>query len=180
MSRFKTVLCFALAAGVLVARPAAAQLTCTVSAIASCLVGGTAGAAINITISTVARVTLASSTVSMPAPTETSYNTGFGSPGSVGFEVRTNAAWTLVISSSSTLWGFSPPTARTDKPRADLQWGLVSGGPYTDVSGTLTTLASGAATNSSVQTLYLRSKYSWLLDKPGSYTIPVSITLTAP
>jgi hypothetical protein len=167
-------------AAVALARPVQAQLTCTVTVVDVCAVGGAASAAINITISSVARVTMASSTVAMPAPTETSYNTGFGAPGSVGFEVRANAPWTLVISSASTLWGFSPPTARTDKPRSDLQWALISGGPYTDVSGTLTTFASGTATNSSVQTLYLRSKYTWLLDKPGSYTIPVSITLTAP
>lgn len=181
MNRLKTYAgCVALLAGLMVARPAAAQLTCTVTVVSSCIVGGTVGAAINITISSVARVTMASSTVSMPAPTEVSYNTGFGQPGSVGFEVRANAAWTLVISSGSTTWGFSPPTARTDKPRSDLQWSLASGGTYTDVTGSQVTFASGSATNSSIQTLYLRSKYTWILDKPGSYTIPVSITLTAP
>jgi hypothetical protein len=181
VNRLKRMASWMLAAGaVMAARPVDAQLTCTVTVVDVCTVGGTASAALTITISSVARVTMASSAVAMPAPTDSAYNSGFGSPGSVSFEVRANAGWTLVISSASTLWGFSPPSARSDKPRSDLQWSLSAGGSYLDVTGTQTTFASGTATNSSVQTLYLRSKYSWLLDRPGSYTIPVSITLTAP
>lgn len=168
------------AAAVAVPSRSDAQLTCTANLVANCTLGGAASAGMTITIPTVARVTVASSTVALPAPTEASYNTGFGSPGSVSFEVRANAAWTVVISSASALWSFSPPSARNNKPRADLQWSLNSGGPYTDISASLVTFASGAATNSSIQTLYLRSKYNWTLDLPGSYSLPVSIVLTAP
>lgn len=166
-----------LAASLATARPAAAQLTCTVTVVASCTVGGAASAALSIQIRSVSRVTMASSSVSMPAPIDTS---GFGPPGSVGFEVRSNAAWTLVISSGSAVWTASPPSARQNKPRSDLQWSLAAAGTYTDVTGTQVTFASGAATNSSVQTLYLRYKFAWLLDAPGNYSIPISVVLTAP
>ncbi len=157
-----------------------AQLTCTINNVANCTVGGTATAAINVTIQQATRVTLASSTVTIPQPTDASYNAGFGAPGSVTFEVRSNAAWRVSISSSSTTWSFSPPSARTDKPRTDLQWATAPGGPYTDLSAAITSIATGTATNSSVQTLYLRSKYNWTLDRPGTYSIAVQVTLTAP
>lgn len=159
---------------------AQAQLTCTVNNVANCTVGGTATAAINVTIQQATRVTLASSTVTIPQPTDASYTAGFGSPGSVNFEVRSNAPWRVSISSSSTTWSFSPPSARSDKPRADLQWATAPGGPYTDLSAAITSIATGTATNSTVQTLYLRSKYDWTLDRPGTYSIAVQVTLTAP
>lgn len=162
------------------ARVALAQLTCTAAGVATCLLGGTASAALNITIQQATRVTLASSTVTIPQPTDASYTAGFGSPGSVSFEVRSNAAWRVAISSSSATWSFSPVSARADKPRADLQWATAPAGPYTDLSATITSIANGTATNSSIQTLYLRSKYNWTLDRPGTYSIPVQVTLTAP
>ncbi len=162
------------------ARRIGAQLSCTVNGVATCLVGGTASAALNITIQQATRVTVASSTVTIPQPTDASYTAGFGSPGTVAFEVRSNAAWRVSISSSSTTWSFSPPTARTDKPRADLQWALAPAGPYTDLSAAITSILTGTATNSTIQTLYLRSKYDWTLDRPGTYSIPVQVTLTAP
>jgi len=159
---------------------AGAQITCTVNNQATCTLGGTATSSLNITIQQATRVTLASSTVTIPQPTDASYTAGFGSPGSVTFEVRSNANWRVSISSSSTTWSFSPVTARNNKPRSDLQWATAPAGPYTDMSATITSIATGGATNSTVQTLYLRSKYNWTLDRPGTYSIPVQVVLTAP
>ncbi len=161
-------------------RPAAAQLTCEVNGIATCATTASASSAINITVTSAARVTVSSSTVTLPQPNETSYNTGFGGAGSVQFEVRSNAAWTVSISSSSTLWTGTPLTAWQNKPRSDLQWATAVGGPYTDMTGTNASLATGTATNSTIQTLFLRSKYSWATDRPGTYSIQLQVTLTAP
>lgn len=180
LPRIYLIASLAWAAALLPGARAEAQLTCTVSVAGACTVGGAASAAINITIQPATRVTMASSTVTIPQPTDASYTAGFGNPGSVAFEVRSNDVWAVSISSSSTTWSFSPPSARSDKPRADLQWSLAPAGPYTDVSATLTSFASGSATNSSIQTLYLRSKYDWALDRPGTYSIAVQVTLTAP
>lgn len=161
-------------------RPMQAQLTCTANGIATCAITPSASSAINITVTSAARVTLASSTVSLPQPNEVSYNTGFGAPGSVQFEVRSNAPWTVSISSSATLWTATPLSARQNKPRSDLQWATVLGGPYTDMTGTNANLATGTATNSSIQTLFLRSRYAWATDRPGTYSIQLQVTLTAP
>lgn len=159
---------------------ASAQITCTANLAATCTLGGAASAALNITIQQATRLTLASSSVALPQPTDVSYNAGFGAPGSVAFEIRSNANWRVSISSSATTWSFSPASARNDKPRADLQWATNIAGPFTDVTATATSIATGGATNSTIQTLYLRSKYNWTLDLPGSYSIAVQVTLTAP
>lgn len=161
-------------------RAADAQLTCTVSNAANCVVGGTAASAITVTVTEASRVTLSSSSVSLPAPNEVSYNNGFGSPGSVQFQVRSNTNWSVAVSSPATFWSSSPVSARADKPVSDLQWSLNSGGPYTDMAAGLATIATGTATGGNTQTLYLRSKYSWAQDLPGSYSIAVQVTLTAP
>lgn len=157
-----------------------AQLTCEVNNQTNCIIGGTATSAINITVTSAARLSLSSSSVTIPTPTDASYTAGFGSPGSVQFEVRSNANWVVSISTSATTWTGSPLSARQDKPQTDLQWALAPAGPFTDVTGTQVSLSSGSATNSSIQTLYLRSKYDWVTDRPGSYTISLQVTLTAP
>ena len=170
----------ALGIGILLPIGAGAQATCEVRSANVCVAGGTSATSITITVTEATRVTMASSSVSLPAPTESSYNTGFGGPGSVQFEVRSNTNWAVAISSSATAWTGSPLSARQDKPATDLQWSLNSGGPFTDVTSSLATISTGAATASTLRTLFLRSKYAWATDRPGSYTIQVQIVLTAP
>src|SRR5579884_2955814 len=71
-------------------------------------------------------------------------------------------------------------TARTSKPAADLAWATAAGGPFTALSVTPATAASGAATAGAPRSFFFRTSYSWGLDTPGAYSLAVVFTLLAP
>lgn len=169
-----TLLTFAIAGEV------AGQGVCTVNNQASCTVGGDATHSITITITNTARLSSPVSTVVLTQPTTTSFVNGFGVPVLVQLPVRSNVNWTVGINAGATLWNASPGSAWQTKPAGDLQWGLSSGGTFFDVTTTPVTVASGLATGTATVGLYLRVRFLWTSDVPGSYSLPVQFTLTAP
>ena len=73
--------------------------------------------------------------------------------------------------------------ARANKPVSDIRWSEVNSGVDTGLSTTAATITSGsagAATGSNVKTLYWWTTLSWTGDPPGSYSMPITLTLTAP
>lgn len=170
----------ALALSLAGALPLAAQGTCEINNQTSCTFGNDAAHAISVTITVAARLTASSTTVTLPAPGVSSFDAGFGTPASVGLDVRSNTNWAVTIAAVDPLWGATPGTARQDKPASDLQFGLAAMGPFTDISVLAQSLTSGAATGTAAPTLYLRAKYDWIIDAAGAYTLPIQLVLTAP
>ncbi len=158
--------------------------TCEVNNQASCTAGGTAAFSINVTITTAALVTTPTSLISFPVPTSDDFALGSGPATGVTFAVRANTSWALAVSSSAGTWTGSPASARQNKPRSDLEWSTAAGGSYTGVTASPAAFASGGAMGTILagvpQTLWLRVRWTWLQDTPGTYTIPVTVTLTAP
>jgi hypothetical protein len=105
---------------------------------------------------------------------------GVATPVSVNYSVQGNRAWSVQISGASATWSGSSGAWAT-KPVSDLRWSLSSTGATTAMSVTPATVSSGAATaGSTPTTVYLRPAVHWATDKPGTYTIGVTFTLTAP
>src|SRR5207247_1838280 len=76
----------------------------------------------------------------------------------------------------SPTWGW----ARRNRPAADLQWGTAVGGPFAAWSVTPATAKSGSATAGTPTSIFFQTMYSWGLDTPGAYSLPVVFTLLAP
>ncbi len=161
-------------------RSATAQGTCEVNNQASCTFGNDASHAITVTITAAVGMATSASSVTIPTPDGNSFANGFGNPALLGVTVRANQGWTLSIRSTQALWNFAGAEARSDRPAADLQWGTLVGGPFTDMTTTNVSMSSGAASGAAVINLYLRARYSWALDGPGTYSLPIQLTLTAP
>lgn len=163
------------------ARTAVAQASCNANgANSSCSTGNLA---ISITISPVVQLELSSAATTLTPPTPADYNAGFAASTGPSGVVRANAPWMLLISAGSPTWtavNTQSEPARTSKPASDLAWSLSPGGPFTDLSTTPVTVASGNATTAAAGTLYYRTRYNWALDTPGIYSIQVVLTLTAP
>jgi len=105
---------------------------------------------------------------------------GVGTPVSASFTVQGNRAWSVQISGATATWSASTG-AWASKPVSDLRWSLSSSGATTAMSVTPATVTSGSATSGSASTtVYLRPAVHWATDKPGTYTIGVTFTLTAP
>lgn len=160
--------------------PAMAQVNCTLNNVNTCTAGGNASTAITITISTVARLTSPTGSLTLPQPNVTQFEAGAGSPLAVSLNVRANTSWALTIRAGASTWTGSPASAWQTKPVGDLEWATASGGPYTAMTTTPVALANGSATASAAPPLYLRGRFNWVQDKPGNYSIPVQIILTSP
>jgi hypothetical protein len=157
-----------------------AQGNCSVNNRNNCVLGGTAGYGMNLTVTTVVRLQVPSATVALGTATAAEFNAGFANPILAPVTVRANRSWTVTLRSTAATWTGTGPVARTSKPVGDLQWGTAAGGPFTNLSTTNVTLGTGAATGGTTVNLYLRTRYTWTLDTPGAYSLPLQLTITAP
>jgi hypothetical protein len=176
---------WALGAGVVLAllapRGVEGQTLCEVNNQATCGVQDPT-MTITLTISRAARLSVGGTTLALPVPSALGVEGAPGLPAVYPVTVQSNTNWTLGLQSTGTLWTGTPiVTARQNKPATDLQWNNPAvNGTFTNVSPTTTGIASGAATAGTVVNLNLRVRYSFLLDRPGTYTLPLQLLLTAP
>jgi hypothetical protein len=172
-----------LALSALVAHAAAAQ------AVLTCKVTGASGKCTP-TVSlpqpaTIVNPALLQLTVS---PTSSSYTataadmnvaTGLATPSVISLTVQGNRSWTVQVNGNSAFWTASAG-AWTTKPVSDLVWSLTPAGARTAMSTTATTVATGTPGPGSPVSMYVRPIANWTTDKPGTYTMNVTFTLTSP
>jgi hypothetical protein len=154
----------------------AAAQTCAASGIpGSCAATQT----LSITVVRAVRVTAAPTSVAFASPTVADFDLGYSQSTGHVITVSANDQWRLQLSSSQATFTASGG-ARVNKPRGDLLWSTSAGGTFTAVSGTAAQIGSGTATRSAVLTLYYRIGWSWSLDTPGTYRLPLTLTVSAP
>jgi hypothetical protein len=163
------------------ARPTAVAAQC--NAFGS---GGTCNQAgsVSMTAGRIVRVQMTAASTALKVPTPTDFDAGFNATTGPTLTISSNAAWTLHIRSAATFWtatNTSPGApARTTKPAADLKWSTAVAGTFNPLTTSDVNLVTGAATASSVTTLYFQTLYNWTLDTPGNYSLAVVLTLTSP
>jgi hypothetical protein len=137
---------------------------------------------ITLNISRAARLSVGGVSLALPVPSALGVEGAPGVPAVYPVTIQSNTNWTLGLQSTGTLWNGTPiSTARQNKPATDLQWNNPAvNATFVNVSPTTTGIASGAATAATVVSLNLRVRYSFLLDLPGIYTLPLQLLLTAP
>jgi hypothetical protein len=138
---------------------------------------------ISITIGRAVQVLISPGNTTLTPPGPADYDAGFVATNGPTVTVRSNAPWSVALSSSTSTWiavNTQSEPARTDKPASDLQWAFDQAGPFTDMSTSPATLANGALTTATSVTLFYRTRYSWVLDTPGNYRLPLVFTIIAP
>ena len=127
---------------------------------------------------------MSAGSTSLSAPTPSDFDAGFNSTTGPTLTVSANAAWTLHIRAAAAVWtatNTSPGApARANKPAADLKWSTSSNGTFAALTTGDANLVAGGATASNATTLYFQTLYTWTLDTPGMYSLPIVLTLTAP
>jgi hypothetical protein len=117
------------------------------------------------------------------SPDYSDFNRGYSEAGGQAIEVRSNDDWELYIRASQANWT-GTGGGRGNKPREDLQWSIDPGGSFAGISGNNAAsnvfVIAGPATVSQPVHLYFRVLWNWSLDGPGTYTLPVVFTLSAP
>lgn len=139
---------------------------------------------INFTVGRALKLSIAPTSTALSTPTPANYDAGFAATTGPTATLRSNAAWTLAISAGAATWtavDTQSEPARVNKPMSDLHWATALAGPFTPLSTTPVTFASGTATaGATAATLYYRTLYAWNLDTPGNYSLQIVFTITAP
>ena len=161
--------------------PSVSLAQCTANgAPANCSVPGS----VSMTAGRVVRLQMSAGSTALTPPTTGDFDAGFNATGGPTLTVSANAPWTLHIRSASAVWtatNTSPTVpARTNKPAADLQWSIASGGGFAALTTSDANLVAGSATASNATTLYFQTLYDWALDTPGNYSLSIVLTLTSP
>lgn len=178
MTRNRLTLALAGLLAIALGTPAAAQTSCNTAP--SCSINNTA----SVTVPVVLKLTLSSATTSLTAPTVADYEAGFVNDAGPTATVEANRSWTLSVKSDPAVWTLSSGGANIAKAAGDLQWSVTGGAPFTlltllNVPAAAGTAGGSGAPGHSVSFTY-HTLWSFLTDTPGTYTLTIVYTLSAP
>lgn len=160
---------------------ASAQLNCV--GIDTCTLAPTA----SLTIPKVVRLATTTSTIALETPAFATDSLNGQAPSTTftGITVRANHPWTINISSAATAWTYTAAAGASGgaRVREDLEFQVGCAGAWAAITGTAAPVATGALTNAGTADVCLRTDfpndYSSVKNRPGSYTLALTLTLAA-
>jgi hypothetical protein len=155
-----------------------AQATCGNAAAsnASCT---PAGVNVTTTVLNIVRLSITPASAALTAPTDVDFaGAGTADVDDLGLHsitVRANATWNLSVTGSA--W---TGTGNNAKAISDLGWSTTGGAPFAAMSGSPTQIATAGATAGTVVDVSYRTAWTLATDTPGTYTMSLTYTVTAP
>lgn len=174
--------------GAVGARAAHAQCTTNTT---TCRVATLAGSSA-LTVPRLTSLTVSGSALTLAAGRlgAADYDAGSVAGGALVVTARANAAWTVTFAPTTATFGYAGAYANPAKPAADLRWARAAACPAAVASYVATAptgnavFASGTAgatpQDGLVQQLCFRTALAWARDVPGTYTLGLTITISAP
>jgi hypothetical protein len=140
----------------------------------------------SVTVGALVKLDMSAATTTLTNPTADDVSAGnvIANDGP-SFTIKANRSWTLKIKSqNATNWTYVGSNAGV-KPIGDLAWSTASGGTFAAITAADATFSSGASsTNGTAAQAFFKT--SWTNDftsasnAPGTYSLPIVFTLTAP
>lgn len=156
-------------------RPSQAQLGCAGSA---CTVE------VTLPVSDVMRISLSSTGVSLGSPTENDYRNGYRDVAgpAVTATVKANRAFQVQVVGNGATFQYAGSSTNPNKAASDLRWSTSQAGlaSTTNHMGTAATLLNSGPGSSVQASLYLRTLWDFTRDVPGTYSMAIRFTLSAP
>lgn len=140
----------------------------------------------SVTVGALVKLGMSSLTTALTNPTADDVDAGnVLADAGPSFTIKSNRSWTLKIKSQNAAsWTYVGSNAGV-KPISDLAWSTAAGGTFAAITASDATFTSGAgASNGVAAQAFFRT--SWLSDftsasnAPGTYSLPIVFTLTAP
>jgi hypothetical protein len=140
----------------------------------------------SVTVGALVKLDMSSASTALTNPTADDVDAGnVLADAGPSFTIKANRSWTLKIKSQNAAnWTYVGSNAGV-KPISDLSWSTTSGGTYAAISNTdATFLSSASSSNGTLAQAFFKT--SWLNDftsasnAPGTYSLPIVFTLTAP
>jgi hypothetical protein len=179
MNATRLLLAAVVLASVIGANQANAQCS---SALGNCNTTNTA----SVTVNALVKLDMSATTTSLTSPTVAQVEAGalIADPGPT-FTVKANRSWTLnVKTTNASLWTYVGSLGGT-KPISDLTWSNAVGGSYVGIGSSDALFLSGAAaTNGTAAQAFFKTVwaagFTQPSNAPGTYSLPVVFTLSAP
>jgi hypothetical protein len=140
----------------------------------------------SVSVNAVVKLGMGAATTSLTSPTADQIETGATiADGGPTFTIKANRSWTLNIKTSNVSnWSYTGSFTGT-KPISDLTWSNAVGGTFAGLSSTDAVFLSGAgATNATAAQAFFRTVWAAGFTQPsnvpGTYSLPVVFTLSAP
>ena len=140
----------------------------------------------SVTVGALVKLAMSSATTTLTNPSADNVDVGAVlADAGPSFTIKANRSWTLKIKSqNATDWTYSGTNSGV-KPIGDLAWSTAVNGTFAAITGSDATFASGAgASNGTAAAAFFRT--TWVADftsasnAPGTYSLPIVFTLTAP
>lgn len=135
---------------------------------------------VSVTVPTILRLSLDDTTTAIPAPTESDFDAGSQDVASaITATVKANRGYTLNIRAGAGTWSGGSGS----KVAGDLRWrtgGAAPGTAMTTSDAVVGTSGSGTTAAGTNYAITYNIAWSYASDTPGTYTLPVVFTATAP
>jgi hypothetical protein len=140
----------------------------------------------SVTVGALVKLGMSSASTALTSPTADDVEAGATiADDGPSFTVKANRSWTLKIKSQNAAsWTYVGSNAGV-KPIADLSWSTAANGTFAAITSSDATFLSGAAaSNGTAAQAFFKtnwaSDFSSASNAPGTYSLPVVFTLTAP
>jgi hypothetical protein len=140
----------------------------------------------SLTIGALVKLGMSANTTSLTSPTADQVDLGAAvADAGPTFTVKANRSWTMNIrSGNATNWTYVGSNSGV-KPISDLSWSNAVAGTYAAITATDALFTSGAsASNGTAAAAFFRTNYpagfTNSANAPGTYSLPIVFTLTAP
>lgn len=159
------------------AAPAHAQAACgDTGATASCSLSGVT---VTTTVQNIVYMAIDVNNFGLTAPTGADFSGGstatITDATAQTLTVKANAAWTLTVKGAA--WS---GTGNNSKAPGDLSWNVNGGGTFTAMTTSAATVLTGSATGSTTAAIGYKTTWNLTTDTPGTYTMALTYTLSAP
>jgi hypothetical protein len=140
----------------------------------------------SVTVGALVKLGMSAATTSLTNPTADDVDAGnVIADAGPSFTIKANRSWTLKIKSqNATSWTYAGSNSGV-KPIGDLSWSTAAAGTYAAITNADATFTSGgSSTNGAIAQAFFKT--AWTADftspsnAPGTYTLPIVFTLTAP
>ena len=140
----------------------------------------------SVSVNALVKLGMSSATTSLTSPTADQVEIGATiADAGPTFSVKANRSWTLNIKTTAPAnWTYVGSNGGT-KPISDLTWSNAVGGTYVGISSSDALFLSGAsATNGTAAQAFFKTVwaagFTQLSNAPGTYSLPIVFTLSAP
>jgi hypothetical protein len=140
----------------------------------------------SVTVGALVKLGMSSASTALTSPTADDVEAGATiADDGPSFTIKANRSWTLKIKSQNAAnWTYVGSNAGV-KPISDLSWSVAANGTFAAITSSDATFMSGAAaSNGTAAQAFFKttwaSDFSSASNAPGTYSLPIVFTLTAP